>query len=198
MDFKNSETKKNLMRAFAGESQARNRYTFGAELAKEQKLYVIEKVFLFTANQEKEHAEIFYNHLKEETGENIEIDAAYPVNVSESVEKLLTFAVDNEYDEYNVVYKNFADIADGEGFKQIAASFRNIAEIERIHGERFKCFAELLQKGKLFTCDEEEKWMCLNCGHVINIREVPPYCPVCGKEQGHFIRINMAPYTKRE
>ena len=123
VDFRNSETRKNLMRAFAGESQARNRYTFAAAQAKKEKLHVIEAVFTYTANQEKEHAEIFYNHLKELSGETIHIDGGYPVDFSADVSKLLRMAQHNEYEEHEPVYKTFGEKAREEGFVQVAASF---------------------------------------------------------------------------
>ena len=107
IDFKSSETKLNLMRAFAGESQARNRYTFGASQAKTNKLHVIEAIFTFTANQEKEHAEIFYNHLKDLAGETITIDGGYPVDITQSIVQLLRYAQHNEYEEHDDVYKAF-------------------------------------------------------------------------------------------
>ena len=110
-DFRNSETKDNLMRAFAGESQARNRYTFAAQQAKEEKLHVIEALFLYTANQEKEHAEIFYHHLKELARETIQIDGGYPVDISESIQELLRKAQHNEYEEHDPIYKSFAQKA---------------------------------------------------------------------------------------
>ncbi|MBP3628661.1 MAG: rubrerythrin family protein, partial [Anaerotignum sp.] len=161
MDFKNSETKENLMRAFAGESQARNRYTFAAEQAKEQKLHVIEAVFKFTANQEQEHAEIFYHHLKELAGENIHIDGSYPVDIYETVLEVLKAAQHNEYEEFDPVYKEFGDKAMEEGFPKVAASFHHIANIEKIHGDRFGELAKELEEGKLFVSDVECKWMCL-------------------------------------
>ena len=108
MDFKMSETKENLMRAFAGESQARNRYTFAAEQAKEQKMHVVEAVFRFTADQEQEHAEIFYNHLKELAGEHVQIDGSYPVDIYDSVLEVLKAAKNNEFEEYETVYQAFA------------------------------------------------------------------------------------------
>ena len=122
-DFKNSETKDNLMRAFAGESQARNRYTFAAQQAKEEKLHVIEALFLYTANQEKEHAEIFYHHLKELAGETIQIDGGYPVDISESIQELLRKAQHNEYEEHDPIYKSFGQKAMEEGFRDVARSF---------------------------------------------------------------------------
>ncbi|MBQ7758012.1 rubrerythrin [Anaerotignum sp.] len=195
MDFKNSETKENLMRAFAGESQARNRYTFVASQAKQQKMHVVEAVFTFTANQEKEHAEIFYNHLKELAGENIHIDGNYPVDIYESVLQVLRAAQHNEYEEFDPVYKAFGDKAMEEGFPKVAASFHHIAGIEKIHGDRFGQLADLLEQNKLFINDVECKWMCLNCGFVYEGKEAPAMCPVCQHDKGFFIRLELAPYT---
>lgn len=197
MDFKNSETKENLMRAFAGESQARNRYTFAASQAKQQKMHVVEAVFTFTANQEKEHAEIFYNHLKELSGENIHIDGSYPVDIYESVLEVLRAAQHNEYEEFDPVYKAFGDKAMEEGFPKVAASFHHIAGIEKIHGDRFGQLADLLEQNKLFINDVECKWMCLNCGFVYEGREAPAMCPVCQHDRGFFIRLELAPYTAK-
>lgn len=193
--LKNSETKLNLMRAFAGESQARNRYTFAAEEARKQHLYAIEATFLFTAGQEKEHAGIFYQHLQELAGETITIDGGYPIDLSASVAELLRSAHHNEYEEYGDIYKNFAEIAEQEGFSQVAASFRMIAAIEKIHGDRFKSLADLLEQNKLFVSDVECHWMCLNCGHTFSGKAAPEICPVCKHEQGYFIRLTLAPYT---
>ncbi|MBR6652621.1 MAG: rubrerythrin family protein [Anaerotignum sp.] len=195
MDFKNSETRENLMRAFAGESQARNRYTFAAEQAKEQKLHVVEAVFRFTADQEKEHAEIFYNHLKELAGENVHIDGSYPVDIYETVLEVLKAAEHNEYEEFDPVYKVFGDKAMQEGFPKVAASFHQIAKIEKVHGERFGELAKQLEEGKLFVSDVECKWMCLNCGFVFEGKEAPQQCPVCQHDKGYFIRFALAPYT---
>ena len=118
-DFKTSETAKNLMRAFAGESQARNRYTFAAGLAKEQKMPMVEAVFSYTADQEKEHAEIFYDYLKPLDKETIFIDGGYPVDLEKNTLAQLNAAAHNEYEEHDVVYKSFGDIAQKEGFSQI-------------------------------------------------------------------------------
>lgn len=194
VSFKDSETKDNLMRAFAGESQARNRYTFAASQAKEDKLHVISAIFAFTASQEKEHAEIFYNHLKELSGENITVDGAYPVDISDQVSDLLRKAQHNEYEEHDPVYKTFGEKAKEEGFNSVAASFFKIAEIEKIHGDRFGRFAELLEEGKLFVSDVEEEWMCLNCGYLYKGTAAPAVCPVCFHDQGYFIRFTLAPY----
>ncbi len=195
VDFKNSETKENLMRAFAGESQARNRYTIAASQAKKQNLHVIEAVFRFTADQEKEHASIFYNHLSSLGGESIQIDGAYPVDINQDVAKLLRFAEHNEFEEHDDVYKNFAAKAKEEGFDGVATSFNMIAEIEKTHGERFGMFAELLEQNKLFVSNVETAWMCLECGHIYRGTSVPEYCPVCHHDRGYFVRLELAPYT---
>lgn len=194
MEFNQSETKKNLMRAFAGESQARNRYTFAADQAKKQGLYVIEHVFRFTADQEKAHAKIFYDLLKDAAGETIEVDGGYPVDISPNILDLLKMAQHNEYQEHDDAYKNFADMAQEEGLGKAAARFRTIAEIEKVHGDRFGEFARLLESNQLFVSNVETKWMCLNCGHIYEGKEVPEKCPVCDHEQGWFIRLELAPY----
>ena len=194
-NFSNSQTKINLMRAFAGESQARNRYTMAAAKANNQKLPVIEAVFLFTADQEKEHAEIFMKHLKDHDGETIQIDGTYPVETTDSLLQLLKNAQHNEKEEFDTVYKNFADIAEQEGFSVIAASFRNIAKIEKTHAERFQKFAEFMENNQLFVSQTECGWMCLNCGHMHTGKEAPQICPVCQHERGYFVRVVLAPYT---
>lgn len=197
VEFKNSETKDNLMRAFAGESQARNRYTFAASQAKKDGLYVISAIFAFTASQEKEHAEIFYNHLKEMAGENIVVDGGYPVDISDSAAELLRMAQHNEYEEHEPVYKAFGNKAREEGFEKVAASFFHIAEIEKIHGDRFGKYAKWLEEGKLFVSDVEVEWMCLNCGYVYTGTKAPAVCPVCKHDQGYFIRFELAPYEEK-
>lgn len=194
VDFSKSVTKDNLMRAFAGESQARNRYTFAASQAKKNGLYVISGVFAFTASQEKEHAEIFYNHLKEMSGSTIFIDGGYPVDISENMTDLLSMAQHNEYEEHDSVYKSFGETAKQEGFDRIAASFLQIADVEKVHGDRFGKYAQLLREGKLFVSDVEEEWMCLNCGFVYKGTKAPLVCPVCTHDQGYFIRFQLAPY----
>lgn len=195
VDFKDSITKENLMRAFAGESQARNRYTIAAGIARKQNLQVVQAVFLFTADQEKEHAEVFYNHLAELSGENIQIDGAYPVDLSDDVAKLLRLAQHNEYEEHDDVYLHFAEKAREEGFPKVAGSFQLIAEIEKTHGDRFGQFAELLEQNKLFVSDVETSWMCLECGHIYRGKTVPEQCPVCHNSRGYFVRLELAPYT---
>ncbi len=194
MDLKDSRTKQNLMRAFAGESQARNRYTFAAELAQQNGLYVIKKIFDFTAEQEKEHAKVFYSFLKEAEGENINIDAEYPVNTSKDILTQLKNALHNEFEEADSAYKEFGDIAKEEGFTQIAGKFYLIADIERIHARRFEEVAKLMEENKLFVSDVKTGWMCLGCGYTVESEIAPQNCPVCDSDQGFFIRMSMAPY----
>lgn len=194
VDFRSSQTMENLMRAFAGESQARNRYLFAASQARKEHHHVIEAIFRFTADQEKEHAEVFYGHLKELAGETIRIYGTYPVDIADDVAKLLRMAQHNEYEEYDPVYKAFGDTAKEEGFNKIAASFHMISKIEKIHGDRFGKFARLMEEKKLYEADEEVAWMCLNCGHVHWGKEAPKECPVCHHDRGYFIRLELAPF----
>ena len=195
VDFRESVTKENLMRAFAGESQARNRYTFAAAQAKKEHLHVVEAVFNYTADQERQHAYIFYQHLKEMAGETIQIDGGYPVDISPDMDKLLRMAQHNEYEEHDDVYKNFGDKAKEEGFTQIANSFHMIADIEKFHGDRFGKFAQYLEEKKLFVSDVETGWICLKCGYIDWGKEAPKKCPVCSHDQGYFIRLELSPFA---
>ena len=188
-----SETLKNLMRAFAGESQARNRYTFAAAQARSQDLHVVEAVFTFTAHQEREHAEIFWRHMREAAGKQVPIQADYPSGYSEDLRELLRRARDDEYQEADPLYPAFAKTAREEGFPQAAGSFEAIAQIERSHGNRFGKLLELLEGGTLFT-GAQCGWLCLNCGHIHQGDSAPEVCPVCSHAQGFFIRLEMAPY----
>lgn len=194
--LKKSETVKNLMRAFAGESQARNRYTFAASAAKKEGFPVIQAVFDFTAAQEKEHAEIFYKYLKELSGETIHIDGGYPVDVYDKTLDLLKAARHNEYEEHDIVYKEFGDVALNEGFERIGQVFHMIADVEKVHGDRFELFADLLERSKLFVSEIETGWFCLNCGYIYNGNIAPKYCPVCEHGQGYFVRLDLAPYVR--
>lgn len=193
--LKTSETAKNLMRAFAGESQARNRYTFAASAAKKEGYPVVQAVFQFTAAQEKEHAEVFYKFLKEMTGETIHIDGGYPVDGYDRTLDLLKAARHNEYEEYEDVYRRFGDIALDEGFDRIGKVFHMISEVEKTHGDRFDLFAGLLERGQLFASEVETGWVCLNCGYVYHGAFAPKYCPVCEHGQGWFIRMELTPYA---
>lgn len=192
--FEQSETRLNLLRAFAGESQARNRYTFAAGLAKKKNLQVIEGIFTFTANQERAHAKVFYNLLQSVSGENLRIDGTYPVELYPELLQHLRSAQHNEYQEWDHDYKGFAKAAKEEGFEEISHTFSMISEIEKTHGDRFGRFADLLEQGKLFVSDVEVKWMCLNCGQIIDATMATAVCPVCKHPQGYFIRWELAPF----
>ena len=196
MDLKDSVTKENLLRAFAGESQARNRYTFAADACQQSKLQVLENIFLYTAGQEKEHAEVFYNHLVNGGCGNITITANYPIDIPSQPLKLLELAREHEMDEFGDIYPAFAEKAEEEGFPEVARHFRQIADIEKIHAGRFERFAKLLREEKLFVSDVETGWMCLNCGHVFQGTKVPGKCPVCSHDQGYFIRVELSPYER--
>ena len=190
MEFRESRTRENLMRAFAGESQARNRYTFAAAAARSAGLHWVERVFRLTADQEKEHAELFIAHLAQCEGENIHIDGSYPVeNGAWTPDRLLRSAQHNEYEEANTIYPSFAAVAREEGFLAVASTFEMIAAIEKTHGDRFGLLARRAEESRLFTAQEEGPWLCLNCGHVHYGTQAPPICPVCKHAQGYFVRI---------
>ena len=192
--LQDSRTAQNLMRAFAGESQARNRYTFAAELCRNQNLHILDAVFKFTANQEKEHAEIFYRHLSALNGQKININADYPIEITDNISELLQASQNFETEEFQDLYPAFAEIARQEGFPEIARSFDMIAKIEKMHGDRFQTYFNLLQSGELFSCNSPCAWLCLNCGHIHEGPAAPETCPVCSHNQGFFIRLDMAPY----
>ncbi len=193
-NFMSSQTRVNLMKAFAGESQARNRYVFAAQTALEQNLYVINRLFKFTADQEEQHGKVFFDLLQEASGNNIEITGGYPADVYTDIQKLLDASVRNENEEFSDVYPNFAEIARQEGFAKAAAKFNLIAQIENIHRERFEYYSKLFREEKLFRSDKSERWMCLNCGHVHESSEAPLVCPVCGVKRGYFVREAEAPF----
>ncbi len=193
MDFRESRTRENLMRAFAGESQARNRYTFSAGVARSAGLHWVEQIFRFTADQEKEHAELFIKHLASCEGESIHIDGSYPVeNTAWMPARLLRSAQHNEYEEAHHVYPGFGQTARDEGFLAVANTFEMIAEIEQAHGDRFGQLAQRLEEGRMFKSDHSVTWLCLNCGHVHHGLQAPPVCPVCKHTQGYFVRVDAA------
>ena len=198
VDFSKSKTKENLMRAFAGESQARNRYTIAAKQSLKDNLYSIGQIFLFTAEQERAHAEVFYELLRSQSGQNIEICGAYPVDLSENVTDLLKSAVHNEMQEFEDVYPEFAKVAKEEGFAQAAGAFEMIAKVEAVHGRRFALLENLLGKGQYFENPAGGEWMCMNCGHIQKGKMAPPVCPSCHYERGYFIPVELAPYLMPE
>jgi rubrerythrin len=190
--FAQSRTRENLMRAFAGESQARNRYTMAAQTAKEQKQQVLAELFWFTADQEREHAEIFYRFLKECSGESIAVDGSYQVDFSENLSELLRMAQHNEQEEAEDVYQAFGRTAREEGFEKIAAAFFQIAGIEKTHGERFGRFAGYVENGSLHASNEVSAWICTNCGFIYEGTIAPMRCPVCDHDQGYFVKQEYA------
>ncbi len=186
MHLKDSKTAINLLRAFAGESQARNRYDMAAGVAKKEGYELISRVFLYTAKQEEQHARIFYRHLQELNNSNITIDGGYPVNLYDTTLPHLRAAQHNEYEEWQDAYQNFGDIAKEEGFEKIARSFHMIAQVEKTHGDRFGEYADLLESGSLYKRVGETEWLCLNCGYVHTGVSAPEICPVCQHKQGYF------------
>ena len=196
MELHNSRTQENLMRAFAGESMARNRYTFAAAVAKREGHPVLEALFRFTAGQEKEHAELFYDYLRGCGCTNIEISAGYPVGEKEDLRSLLEEAVQNEEEEHGLIYPDFAGTAHQEGLEAIAGKFGLIAKIEQLHAQRFDLFLDYLKKDQLYLSEQETGWTCLNCGFMVTSTAAPKECPVCGHPRGWFCRVELAPYQK--
>ena len=188
--FSESKTKQNLMRAFAGEGQARNRYTFAAEQARKEGKHAIADIFLYTADQERAHAGRYYELLKEVSGTNIFIDGSYPVDETKTLVQLLRAAEHNEQEEAKDGYPAFADVAKQEGFFEVAATFQQIAEIEAAHSQRFRKIADSLENNTFYMCentDGTKKWICTNCGHIHEGKEAPALCPVCKHPQGYFL-----------
>ncbi|MDD2980075.1 MAG: rubrerythrin family protein [Hespellia sp.] len=192
--FEDSKTKENLMRAFAGESQARNRYTFAAEELKKQGMYTIADMFLYTADQERGHAERFYNLLSSLGGETVYVEGGYPIDYSEKPETLLRRSAHNEHEEFDDVYPAFGDIAKEEGFLEVASAFYQIAEIEHVHELRFSKLADMVKDSTYYESPTESKWMCTNCGYIHEGKAAPQVCPVCRHERGYFIPLAFAQY----
>jgi len=183
LDFKGSQTEKNLLASFAGESQARNRYTFFASQAKKDGYEQIAAIFQETADNEKEHAELFFKHLQ---GGDVEITAAYPAGIISSTSTNLKAAAMGENLEWSTLYPRFAEVADQEGFRSIALTFRNVAKVEAYHERRYLKLLDNVNKGQVFKKDVPIKWKCRNCGHVIEASEAPEKCPVCDHARSYF------------
>lgn len=194
VNFSESMTKENLMRAFAGESQARNRYTIAAERAEASGMLTVAEIFRYTADQERAHAERFYDLLKDLSGENIHIDGSYPVDQQDTLPELLRAAEHNEHEEFADVYQAFGDTAKEEGFHEAASAFYQIARIEHIHEQRFAKVAQMLETDTYYSAKPASKWMCTNCGYIHEGEQAPPVCPVCRHEQGYFIPYELACY----
>ena len=183
MKFEESETLQCLINAFAGESQARNRYTFYAKQAKKEGFEKIAQVFLDTSENEKEHAKLFYKHIP--NSEHWKVNAEYPFFLGNTEENLLA-AAKGEREEWEFVYKHGSIVAKEEGYGEISALFSGILEIEKRHSHRFETLAEELKNGKLFKKDEQTQWLCRKCGHVQISQCAPNKCPVCHHEQAYF------------
>lgn len=176
MDFKGSQTEKNLLAAFAGESQARTRYTLFASAAKKEGFEQISAIFQETSDNEKEHAQLFFELLK---GGIVEIKASYPAGVIGSTAQNLKAAAEGEKFEWGTLYPSFAEVAEKEGFMEAARTFRQVAKVEVSHERRYLKLLANVEAGKVFKKDTPTKWKCRNCGYIFEGAEVPEKCPVC-------------------
>jgi rubrerythrin len=181
--LKGTQTEKNLLNAFSGESQARNRYTYFASAAKKEGYVQISDIFTETANQEKEHAKRLFKFLE---GGEVEITAAFPAGVIGTTLENLKAAAEGEAYEWTEMYPEFAATARKEGFDAIAAVFEAIAVAEKQHDKRYKDLAANIETGKVFKKDAPITWRCRNCGYLHEGAEAPDMCPACAHEQAHF------------
>ena len=181
--LKGTKTEQNLLKAFAGESQARNRYTYFAKQAKKEGYEQIAAIFEETAENEKEHAKVFFKHLE---GGMVEITADYPAGVIGSTEENLLAAAEGEKMEWGTLYPDFGKIAEEEGFPDIANSFKNIAEVEAEHEKRYRKLLENVKENKVFKRNKSMKWKCRNCGFIYEGTEPPQKCPACQHPQSYY------------
>jgi len=186
MNLKGSETEKNLLKAFAGESQARNRYTYFASVAKKEGYEQISAIFTETADNEKEHAKIFFKHLEKSQGLPVEITASYPAGKIGTTKENLLAAANGEHEEWGELYPKFEKIALKEGFKDIAESFREIAEVEEQHEKRYRKLLKNVEEKKVFKKEKVVRWKCRNCGYVHEGKEAPDECPACKHPQAYY------------
>jgi rubrerythrin len=183
MKLRGSGTEKNLLKAFAGESQARNRYTYFASVAKNEGYEQISSIFLETAENEKEHAKVFFKHLQ---GGKVEITASYPAGKIGTTSENLLASANGEKEEWKELYPGFEKIAKKEGFSDIASSFKEIADVEEEHEKRYRKLLENLNSKKVFKSDKVVKWKCRNCGYVHEGKEAPKLCPACKHPQSYY------------
>lgn len=181
--IKGTKTEQNLLKSFAGESQARTRYTFFASVAKKEGFEQIAGVFLETADQEKEHAKRFFKFLE---GGMVEITSSYPAGKIGTTLENLTAAAAGENEEWVDLYPTFAKVAEEEGFPAIAAVWRFIASVEAEHEKRYRTLLQRVQEGKVFERDEEITWQCRNCGYIHKGKKAPDMCPSCAHPQAYF------------
>ncbi|GAB4330951.1 MAG: rubrerythrin RubY [Candidatus Abyssubacteria bacterium] len=182
MDMRGSQTEKNLLAAFAGESQARNRYTFYASEARKAGYEQISAIFLETADNEMEHAKVFYKLLPD--GE-VTIEAGYPISLGDTTANLEA-AAEGEKMEWTTIYKDFAGIARQEGFADVAAAFDQVAKVEEFHEARYRALLKSVSQGTFFKKDKVVKWHCRNCGRIIEAKEAPKECPTCKHPQSYY------------
>ncbi len=180
---KGTETEKNLLKSFAGESQARNRYSFFAKQAKKEGFEQISRVFLETSENERVHAKRFFNFLE---GGMVEITASYPAGITGSTLENLKAAADGEKEEHTELYPAFADTAEKEGFPVIAAVYRLIAIIEAEHEARYRALYENVKNKTVFKKNSKVKWVCIECGHIHEGETAPEKCPACEHPQAYF------------
>jgi rubrerythrin len=181
--IKGTRTEKNLLAAFAGESQARNRYSYAASVARKEGLHQISEIFLETAENEKVHAKRFFKLLE---GGMVEITARYPAGTIGTTAENLRAAAGGEHEEWEVLYPEFARIAKEEGFPEVAAAFTTIARAERAHEERYVKLLASLEGKRIFARDGKVQWKCRNCGYVHEGAEAPGKCPACLHPQEYF------------
>lgn len=181
--IKGTQTEKNLLAAFAGESQARNRYTYFADVAEQAGYQQIAAIFRDTADNEREHAKRFFELLE---GGEVEIAAGYPAGVIGDTAANLEAAAAGEHMEWTTLYKNFAAIAREEGFPRVAVVFTEISEVEEGHEQRYLKLLKNVREGKVFEKDEEVTWRCRNCGYIHTGTSAPKTCPACLKPQGYY------------
>jgi len=181
--IKGTKTEKNLLAAFAGESQARNRYTYFASAAKKEGFEQIANIFLETAGNEKEHAKIFFKHLE---GGEVEITAAYPAGVIGDTKKNLEAAAAGENLEWTTLYADFAKVAREEGFPEVARSFEQISKVEKFHESRYRKLISNVEGNEVFKKKASVKWHCINCGYVHEGPEAPKECPACKHPQAYY------------
>lgn len=181
--LKGSQTEKNLLTSFAGESQARMRYTYYASVAKKEGYEQLAAIFMETAEQEKEHAKRMFKYLE---GGKVEITASYPAGVIASTLENLKAAAEGEHEEWTTDYPHFAEVADEEGFPAIAAMYRNISVAEKAHEERYLAFVRNIEVGKVFEKEDLVVWQCRNCGFIVESRQAPELCPACLHPQAYF------------
>jgi rubrerythrin len=183
MEFKGSQTEKNLLAAFAGESQARTRYSFFSSAARKEGFEQISSIFQETSDNEKEHAQLFFEHLK---GGTVEITAGYPAGIVGSSAQNLKAAAEGEKFEWGTLYPGFAEVAEKEGFKEAARTFRQVAKVEAYHERRYLKLLANVEQNKVFKKDAPIKWKCRNCGYVHEGIEAPEKCPICGHPRSYY------------